>query len=380
MDETKNCSALNKTCFELDKHTYETVRSIKFVVLSLGMLLCSLAIGMIIFFKAYKKFVHRLALYLVIAAFFNCVAFILNSVPVEHNDSRAINGCNYTYVRVEDKAFCYATGCLDQCIRGVILLLVCWITLQLFMLGILKRNYNSLKYEVVGVVTTIVVSLVSSSIPFIDFDDRKVDNETMYGLAGAWCWIKSTNDSCSRLSWGIAEQILLWYGPVLFFDTLNFIAMLAVIIVLYRGKQKAQGSLRLTYKEAIRETLPLLFYPIIFSVIYSLAFVHRVDYVRNKKMNPALLIMHTIAESSLPLFIPLAFLLHPNTLKMLNCYQFRKAWNAWRRQQSEYTETHFVVSREAINEEESERLVITGSRRSETSEYKTLKFLEIKPV
>ena len=366
-ETSPNCSALdftNKTCFELDNDKYETVFWIKTVVLIIAALACSLAIGMIIFFKAYKKFVHRLALYLAMAAFFNCFAFILNSLPVE-------NRCGYMVVKNE--AFCVATGFLDQYTTWVILLLVCWITLQLFMLGVLKRNYNSLKYEVGGVATTLIVSLVSSIIPFIDFG-----NGTMYGLAGAWCWIRTTSENCDEFTEGVVEQFVLWYATVMFFVTLNFIAVLAVIVVLYRGKQQTQGSLRRTYKDAFREALPLLFYPIIFSVIYSLAFVNRVYYAGTKKTVVALWAIHAIAESSLPLFIPLAFLLHPYTLKMLNRYQFKKALNAWRGHQPEYTETHFVVSREDDNEEEEERLVIKGSKEKDASEYKT--FLEIKPV
>ena len=345
-----NCSALdftNKTCFELNNHNYVTVFWIKTVVLILAALACSLAIGTIFFFKAYKKFVHRLALYLVITAFFNSLAFILNSLPVE-------NRCGYMVVKNE--GFCIATGFLDQYTTWVILLLVCWITLHIFMFGVLKRKYDSLKYEVAGVVTTLVVSLVSSIIPFIDFG-----NGTIYGLAGAWCWIRTTSENCDVLTEGVVEQFVLWYATVMFFVTLNFIAVLAVIVVLYRGMRQTQGGLQRNLKDAIRETLPLLFYPIIFSVIYSLAFVNRVYYAGTKNTVVTLWAIHAIAESSLPLFIPLAFLLHPYTLKMLNRYQFRKAWNAWSRHQPEYTETHFVVSREDFNEEEDDRLVIKGS-------------------
>ena len=361
------------TVLKLPEHTYHVIFGIKTVVLILAALACSLAIGMMIFFKAYKKFVHRLALYLVIAAFFNSFAFILNSLPAKNSDG-------YMVLKNGFKGFCIATGFFDHCTKWVILLLVCWITLQIFMLGVLKRNCNSLKYEVTGVVTTLLVSLLISSIPFI---------KDMYGLTGTWCWIKTTKEiknthhsaDNKTEKMGYAEQNGLWYGPVLFSVTLNFIAVLAVIVVLYRGTQQTQGSLRRTYKDAFKEALPLLLYPIIFSVIYSLAFVHRI-YWRCAKHEDTVVILwaiHAIAESSLLLFIPLAFLLHPNTLKMLKCYQFRKAWNEWRHQ-SEYSQTHFVVSREAINDEEEERLIITGSKINETTEYKTLKFLEIKPV
>ena len=355
----EDCAALNftdKECFELDNDNYVTVFWIKTVVLIIAALACSLAIGMIVFFKAYKKFVHRIALYIVVAAFFNSLAFILNSLPVE-------NRCGYMVVQSE--GFCIATGFLDQYTTWVILLLVCWITLHIFMFGVLNRRYNSLKYEVGGVATILIVSLVSSIIPFIDFG-----NGTMYGLAGAWCWIRTTGENCEVFTEGVVEQFVLWYATVMFFVTLNFMAILAVIIVLYRKEKQTEGGLKRNLKDAIKEILPLLFYPLIFSVIYSLAFVNRVYYAGTKNTVVALWAIHAIAESSLPLFIPLAFLLHPYTLKMLNRYHFRKALNAWRENQREYTETHYVVSQEGFNEEEVDRLVIKGdSQKFETVSY-----------
>ena len=338
-----NSENSNHSCFKLDQRYFEPVFRVKTAVQVLAAVTGCLVILMIVCFKAYKKFVQRLHLYLAIAAIFNCIAFTLNSLPVENKGG---------YMFVTNEKFCQASGFLDQYTTWVILLLVCWITLQIFLLGVFKRNYKSRKYELVGVVTTLVAPLIVSSIPFIDFG-----NGSMYGLAGAWCWIKTTNADCNKLTEGIIEQFVLWYGTVMVFVTLNLLAMLAVITVLYRGTKQERGHLQHQYGEALKETRPLVFYTFIFSIFYTLSFVDQVHYVNTKSSNTTLWVIHAIAESSLPLFLTLAFLLHPGNLKRV-----RKAAKCLRHQ-SEFADadTHFIVSRE--DETEERALIIRGTER-----------------
>ena len=338
-----NCSAsnfTNQSCFKLDQQLFESVFWAKIVIQVLAGVAGCLVILMIFHFKAYKNFVQRLHLYLAIAAIFNCTAFTLNSLPVE-------NRCGHMFVKNE--IFCQASGFLDQYSTWLILLLVCWITLQIFMLGVFKRNYKSCKYELVGVLTTLVVPLVASIIPSINFG-----NGTMYGLAGAWCWIKTTDERCNPYTEGDIQQFVLWYGTVMFFVTLNLLAMLAVVIVLYRGTKQEQGRLQYQYQKALKEVRPLVFYTFIFSIFYTLSFADRVHYADNKKTDITLWVIHAISESSLPLFLTLAFLLHPGNLKRI-----RKAARRFYHH-SEF-DTHYIVPRE--DETEREPLIIRGTER-----------------
>ena len=345
--ENATCMDLNNTnhsCFKLDQHYFEPVFRVKTAVQVLGGVTGCLVILMIVCFKAYKNFVQRLHLYLAIAAICNGIAFTLNSLPVE-------NRCGYMFVTNEH--FCQASGFLHQYTTWVILLLVCWITLQFFLLGVFKRNYKSCKYELVGVATTLVVPLIVSSIPFIDFG-----NGSMYGLAGAWCWIKTTDADCNKFTEGEIEQFVLWHGTVVVFVTLNLLAMLAVITVLYRGTKQEQGRLQHQYGEALKETRPLVFYTFIFSIFYMQAFVDRVHYANTKSSNVTLWVIHAIGESSLPLCLTLVFLLHPGNLKRV-----RKAAKSLKHQ-SEFADTHFIVSRE--DETEEQALVIRGTERDQS--------------
>ena len=359
MDSSAGCNKCNFTsmsCFRLNSTTFNSVLLAKTVLSALACVTCCLTIVIIILFKAYKKFVHRLSLYSIVTAFLNSVAFILSSLAIE-------NKCGY--IVTKNERLCVVTGFLDEFTAWMILLLVCWIALQIFLLGVLKRNYRSRSYEIGGLLTTVVVSLASAIIPFINFG-----NGTTYGLAVAWCWIKTVNASCSELSDGIAEQFI-WYGAVVFVDVLNFLAIMAVIIVLHKGKQHTQLTLHFKYQEALKKAMPLLLYPIIFCVIYTLAFINRVHYAKTKNPTAALLMIHAVAEASLPLFIPLAYLLRPSTLKSLRWHKLKNAYFEWKNP-LEYSQTHFIVSREDTCDTERERLIIKAKTLSDS--YHILKY------
>ena len=135
---------------------------------------------------------------------------------------------------------CIAAGVSIEYSGWVILLLTCWITLHLLILAVFKHNFAHLTYERGGVLICFIVPAALSVVPFIPFKGH-----SMYGLAGAWCWIKLTDKHCKEYVEGIIEQFTLWYGPVMLFIVLNFIVMLVVMVVLYRDKKKAPDELQI---------------------------------------------------------------------------------------------------------------------------------------
>ena len=360
---TSYCSQLNFTnmsCFKFDKHDFESIRWAKVGLSTVAGVMSCLALLLIIFLKAYKRFVHRLALYLTIIALLNAVAFALQVLPIKDE-------CDYLLASNDN--FCIAAGFPVVYSVWAILLLTCWITLHLFILAIFKQNYKSRGYEVGGVVITcFVIPVCFGVVPFIPFTTHGM----MYGQAGAWCWIKLTGKHCEEFRDGLIEQFALCYGPVMFFVTLNFLAMLAVMIALYRGKKSAPGELQSQYKEAMKEALPLLFYPILFNTIFSLSFVNRVYYSATRNVFFPLWAAHAVADPCIPLFIPMAFLLHPSTLRKLKLLHFRTLVNKWRHH-SQRSHTHFIVSKEDTTEEQ--RLIVGGATDGNTSGYQS--FLDI---
>ena len=231
------------------KHHFKSVIWTKTGVSIIAATACCLAVLLIIFFKAHRRFVHRLTLYLAIVGFIYSIIFALQILPVEDH-------CGYVVVRQE--GLCTALGFLVEYSAWVMLLFMCWITLHIFMLAVLKRNYKSKKYEAGGVIACHMVPLLFGAIPFSNFK-----NGTMYGLAGAWCWIRVTSEDCQPYPEGTTEQFVLWYGPLIFLVALSFVGMLVMIVVLYRGTREGPGvfsaasyQLQKQYKEAITP-LPL---------------------------------------------------------------------------------------------------------------------------
>lgn len=351
---TGNCSEpalANRSCFAFSKHHFQSVIWTKTGVSILAAVACCLAVMLIVFLKAHRRFVHRLTLYLAIVAFTYSIVFALQILPVEEH-------CGYVVVRQE--RLCTALGFLVEYSAWVMLLFMCWITLHIFTLAVLKRNCKSKTYEAGGVIVCHVAPLLFSVIPFINFK-----HGTMYGLAGAWCWIRVTSEECQPYPEGTIEQFVLWYGPLIVLVGLSFVGMLVMVLVLYKGSREGPGmfstsyQLQSQYKEAMKEAKPLLFYPIAFNVICCLAFANRVYYAATKNAYFSLWMAHAVADPCLPLFIPVAFLLHPYTLRKLNCRHFRRAAKEWRWPHSERSHTHFIVSKE--DSDDTSNLIIGGA-------------------
>ena len=359
MDATNgsNCyerDFVNKTCYEFSKHHYDVVFWAKTSVAMLAVVACCLAVVIIVLHKAYKEFVHRLALYMSTIAFIISIILLVRVIPTEER-------CGYLSVKEKYGKLCIAMGFLLEYSALVSLLLLLWITFHLFMLAVFKQHcFKSLRNEVACVVTATAAPLPFSIIPLIDFNH----NGIMYGLAVPWCWIKTTDVNCNSYDEGVLEQIVLFYGPLAMLILFNFIVMLAVIVVVCKGTRGGHEiQLQNKHKKALKETLPLLLYPIFFNVIFCLAFIPRVYYNITKDASLGLWIMHTTALPCLALFIPLAFLLHPYTLKKLNCFHLKIAANKWRHH-SQRSNTHFVVSRHnTCDTTDQRRLIITGGPR-----------------
>ena len=130
--------------------------------------------------KAYRKFVHRLTLYLIISAFCESLMFGVEVIPVTITH-------DLLSVRTGWEGACAAIGFLAQYSVWCELLFICWITLYLFLLAVFKSNPFTRKHEIAGVTLSVSVPLLFNWVPFLD---------DMYGRSGAWCWIWFTEGGC----------------------------------------------------------------------------------------------------------------------------------------------------------------------------------------
>ena len=143
------------------------------------------------------------------------------------------------------------------------LLFICWITLYLFLRAVFKSNPFTRKHEIAGVTCTLSVSspLLFTWVPLLD---------DMYGLSGAWCWIRFTEGGCDgSYAQGLAYQIGMWYGPLIVIVSISFIATFILVAAMCQGAFCSHSEERIyqpNHRKALKEALPLLIYPVVFNV------------------------------------------------------------------------------------------------------------------
>ena len=185
------------------------------------------------------------------------------------------------------------------------------------------------KAELFGVLFCVFFPFMFNWLPFV---------WNMYGLSGAWCWIKLTQGDCQgddKL--GLSLTLVLLYGPLLLVMLFGFSIFVFTAIALC---VKVRGHLNenAMYRRGVLEMVLLMAYPVIDSLICSLLVVNRIYYsvytVPNG-LHPSypLWLAQTIANPARKLIPPIAFLLHPGTYRKLLC-------------RKEQTDTYFDVEPE----------------------------------
>ena len=234
-----------------------------------GVLSCSLALGFLVFFNMYHKFSERLVLYLLLSGLFvaSVMALMITGVALDFEEHHQL---------------CQAISFLVQYSIWILLLITTFIIFHLASLVFFYKTFD--KLEIICVVFSLVFPLLFSWIPFI---------HDTYGLSGAWCWIRVYHHSeCTFYSEGLVEQYVLWYGPFFFILLVNSTVTIVILIALcYRAFRKSPQPIEMPaepgvrrvafeepeidaeatrYKKALKDTLPLLAYPIISTSLVGL--------------------------------------------------------------------------------------------------------------
>ena len=339
-----NCS------YNLSSGDLEAIRFAKISVSGAAIVACIAAILLILVLKQYSKFVYRLVLYLMVAALLQGVTTILEVLPVSN-----VNGEVKVIQSRADS--CAAFAFLNQVTTWMEYLIVWWILSYLLVLTLLNYKASTLKHEICGLIIVTVVPLAINWIPFIGHK---------YGLSGLWCWIKvvsyySPQKRCEVSTVSIVYMVVFLYGPLMLLILFGFVAFLVIIGVLCKLHRKTRGAnssfMTSLSTQGIQEALPLLAYPLIYNIIFSIIVVNRVydALLANEQKGYyfPLWVAHAVADPAQSLFLPLGFMLHPNTLKKLfTCIRLRIR----RRQshepllQESSAATAFVVSHGSVAE------------------------------
>ena len=235
---------------------------------AVSLIMCLVAVSLVLWLKVYNIFTYRLALYQVLSSFSLTLALVLSLMLIDYDEESL-----YYKVACKTDAF------LLQYTATVKLLFTICLNFHIFSLAVCLKNFR--KLELCYIFFSCFTPLMTSWIPFIgDF----------YGLAGAWCWIKTWKHNCAshHYTQGILEQFLLWYGPLFLSLTASVISVFVVILVLLHQsygycrksvperEQLLEKEERKKMRNALRDLLPLLAYPLLFYVLTLLPLVNRI--------------------------------------------------------------------------------------------------------
>ena len=326
------------SCFEFSERQLNQVTAAVVSVSGITCIACIIAVILIIVLKQYRTFLHRLVLYLMVAAGVYSLSFFLEITPVYH-DSEGVS------VRKGLEGLCAAIGFFTQIMAWIFHIIITWIVVYLTLLAVFKYQANKRKHEAIGLITVFVLPFAFNWIPFI---------QNMYGLSGFWCWIKPAEGGCNGdHTLGDLYQFGLHYAPAALVVIFTYVAFTTIVIVLCK-ERATTNSTGAAHSQAVKEALPLLAYPLIYNIFFVPVFVNRIYYAiavsKGEKPNYPLFLAHAILEAMRMLLAALGFLLHPNILKKVFC---KKPMSNTQR-----TATEFVVSNEFSEEEP---LVIRGT-------------------
>ena len=300
LNAASNMSNGSYSCFMYDAKQLKEITITSVSLSIVGFLLCLVTLIVIIVLKQYRSFVIRLIAYLSLAGIFEAAFTGTQLMPVYHEG-------NIVKVREGLSGLCGVFGFLNQVTLSQSFLLVVWIIVYLVLFTVFGYQADTWKHEVSGLVLTVGIPLIIDWLPFI---------HNMYGLAGPWCWIRSTNNNCNLDKYGVTYQFTLFYGPLIVLILFGSLSLLAIIVLCIRSWRHPQQT---AYKQAFIVSLPFLVYSLLYIVLASVMATNRIYNVVTNGEKPfyPLWYAHTIAEPLRIVLVPVTFFLHMRTTQKI---------------------------------------------------------------
>jgi hypothetical protein len=295
-----NCSS------PFDDRIYAIVSAVGAVSGFISFLASCFVVFIIVLFKKWRFFTQRLIFYLAITSVLLSLAAILQTTD---------------YNNANHKNFCIFAGFFSQVSGWMGLNAMTCIVISLLLTAFTKKRAE--KLEILYVFLIFIFPLMFNWIPFI---------KSSYGRAGAWCWIRSTEETtCLEFKFGQLLQQLLWYIPLYVIMFALIILYVIVMVKLYHTKRKWTGTIdqheKKTQEKWIKEMLSLVAYPLMFFLIVIPAFINRIHgAVHPGNPEP---VLWFIAAVFFPLqggAVALVFSLDPETRKRLTLANFKAAF------------------------------------------------------
>ena len=261
-------------------------------------LICVLAIALIVIFRMYKLLKNRIILYLLVAVLFYCLATVFLILALWQN-----------YWKGEHYKWCVAEGFFMEYSALVMLFSTLIVTVHLTFMVLFYRYYQKITkrtwctctvLDVIYLLFSWILPLMIAWIPFV---------HNNYGLSGSWCWIRLYNDGCSWNKEGMREVYGTFYGELVLGLALNNIALFVVVVTLC--KHSCCNTLSSDICKALKQTLPLIFFPIIYQVLSWIALANRIyQSAHNGKYVKELFFAHAVTAAGRGFFAGLFVIIY----------------------------------------------------------------------
>lgn len=313
-EELGNSTEPPTTCNNpFDDRIYAIVAAVAATSAFISFLASGFVILIIILFKKWRFYTQRLILYLAITAALLSLAYLLQRTDYENQSVHYSN-------------FCIFAGFLSQVTSWMVLNAIVCIMTSLLLTAFFNKRAE--KYEILFLFLIFVFPLTFNWIPFI---------KSTYGKAGAWCWIRSKDDTtCQKFEFGQVLQLVLWYIPLYVVMFVLIVLYVIVLVKLHRTKRMWTGNIdpyaKKIQEQISKEILPLLAYPLVFILLSIPPFINRIHSAADPQ-NPEP-VLWVISAALFPLqggVIAIAFSLDPETRKRLTLANFKAAFSNFRR-------------------------------------------------
>ena len=260
-----------------------------------SVLCCVFALGTVVFLRLYNHFIYRLAMYQVLA-----------SLSLSFSEGLVLMLYNYDGSEMYYKVTCKTTAFLLEYTSWLKLSFTNWLTFHLFAYVVFFKNLKRLEWLYIS--SSVLGPLLFVWIPFI---------HNSYGLAGAWCFIRSWRDDCATQKFveSIIEQFVLFYAPSVLFLGLNILAIITMFaVLLHRGYHSPEERPLLVHGDQrnalLKQLLPLLVYPIIYFMLILFPLANRLYMALSTKVSYTYLFFHGVFIGSIGFFAGLALVVH----------------------------------------------------------------------
>ena len=281
-----------------------------------AIIVCSTAIAMAAYFKLFGVFFHRLAIYQVLAAMLYSVVCVLQVVFINYDKKPSVY-----------HPICVIEGFMLEYTMWIKLMFTFCLTFHLFFYLTCTRcrerfnNFN--RIEKIYILVSIFGPLLFTWIPFVSINS----SGPIYGLAGAWCWIRNwrNNTASDNLPQGEYEQYFLLYGPAIICLLLSGVAVVVIIVAIIRQaynccgfKDSCSNWEQIERKKMLKVILPLVSYPILSLLFYIPAFINRVIGSTSTRANITSFMWSAISLPLVGLLAGVSLIIHIIILKRSN--------------------------------------------------------------